>query len=71
MAVAQYLYKYSFEKYEDGAIFAASKFGFPVITSMTPESVAAIIYFSNITLTTFRIICNYIKRCIGETYYFT
>ena len=36
VAMAQYLSKYLFEKYEDEAIFAASWCGLPVSTSMKP-----------------------------------
>ena len=58
MAMAQYPSKYFFEKYEDEAIFAASKCGFPVSTSMKPEPVAAMVHDANITLTSLIIICN-------------
>ena len=37
VAMAQYLSKYLFEKYEDEANFAASQCGFPVSTYMKPE----------------------------------
>ena len=36
VAMAQYLSKYLFEKYEDEAIIAAYKCGLPVSTSMQP-----------------------------------
>ena len=70
MAMAQYLSKYLFEKYEDEAIFSASQCGLPVSTSMNPEPVAAVVDYDNITLTGLRIICNYIKRYIWEACYF-
>ena len=53
--MAQYLSKYLFEKYEDEAIFVASKCGLPVSTSMNPESVATMVDDSNITLANLRI----------------
>ena len=56
MAMAQYLSKYLFEKYEDEAIFAASRCGLPFSTSMKPESVDAMVYETNITLTSLKII---------------
>ena len=49
--MAQYLSKYLFEKYEDDAIFAASQCGLPVSTSINPESLAAMVDDTNITLT--------------------
>ena len=61
MAMVQYLSKYSFEKYEDEAIFGASQCGLPVRTSTKPESVAAMVDDATITLTSLIIICNYIK----------
>ena len=71
MALAQYLSKYLFEKYEDEAIFAASQRWLPVITFMKLESVAALVYDSNITMTSLIIIFNNIKRYILEACYFT
>ena len=71
MAMAQYMSKYLFEKYEYEAIFSASKCGLPVRTSMNPESVASMVDNANITMTSLIIIFNYINRCIGEACYFT
>ena len=62
MAMAQYLSDYLFDKYEYEAIFVASWCGLPVRTSMKTESVSAMVDDSNITLTSFRIICYYIKH---------
>ena len=56
MAMAQYLSKYFFEKYEVEAIFSTSQCGLPVRTSMNPESVDYMFDDSNITLTSLRII---------------
>ena len=61
MAMAQYLSKYLFEEYEDEAIFSNSQCGLPISTSMKPESVAAMVDYSNLTLTSLIIICNYIR----------
>ena len=61
MAMAQYLSKCLFEKYEDETIFAASKCRLSVSTFMSTESVADMVNDSNITLTSLRIICNYIR----------
>ena len=49
--MAQYLSNCLFEKYEDEAIFAASKCGFPIRTSMRLESVSTMVDDTNITLT--------------------
>ena len=46
--------------------FAASQCGLPVITSINPESVAAMVDDDNIMLTSFRIICNYIRDAFGK-----
>ena len=64
--MAQYLSKYLFEKYEDEKMFAASKCGLPVRTSMKTESVAAMVDDANITLNSLRIICNYIRDALGK-----
>ena len=64
--MAQYLSKYLFEKYEDEAIFAASKCGFPANTSMNPESVSAMVDDAKINLTSLRIIRNYIRDAFGK-----
>ena len=64
--MAQNLPKCLFAKYEDEAIFAASQWGLPVITYMNPESVAAIVDYSNIMLTSLRIICNNIIYAFGK-----
>ena len=56
MAVAKYLSNYLLEKYEYEAIFAASKCGLTVSTSVKTESVAAMIYNGNIFLDSLRII---------------
>ena len=66
MAMAQYLSKYLFEKYEDEAFFAASKCGFPVSTSMKLESVSVMVDDTNIILTILIIICNYIRYAFGK-----
>ena len=58
MVMAQYLSKYFIDKYEYEAL--------PVRTSMNPESVAAMVYDSNITLTSLRIIYNYIIYAFGK-----
>ena len=56
MAMAQYLSKYLFDKYEDEEIFPASQCGLPVSTSMNPESVDAMVNDANITLNRLTII---------------
>ena len=61
MAMAEYLSKYLFEKYEDESIFVAYQCGLSVSTSMNPESVAAMVDDANIMLTSLRIICNCIR----------
>ena len=66
MAMAQYLSKYLFDKYEYEAIFAASKCGLPVSTSMKPESVAVMFDDDDITLNILIIICNYIRDEFGK-----
>ena len=66
MAMEQYLSKYLFEKYEDEAIFAASKCGLPISTSVKPELVATMVDYANITLTSLRTICNYIRDAFGK-----
>ena len=50
-AMAQYLSKYLFEKYEDEEMFAASQCEMPVSTCMKPESVATMVDDANINLT--------------------
>ena len=55
-----------FDKYEGEAIFAASQYGLPIITSMNQESVSGVIDDTNITLTSLRIICNYIRDAFGK-----
>ena len=61
MAMAQYLSKYLFEKYEDEEFFFAHQCGLTVRTSMNPLSVSDMVDYANITLTSLRIICNYIR----------
>ena len=61
MVMAQYLSKYLFDKYEDESIFATYQCGFPVSTSMNPESVSSVVDAANIMLTILRIIFNYIR----------
>ena len=65
MTMAKYLSIF-FEKYEDEAIFAASKCGLPVSTLTKPESVANMVDYSNIILTSLRIIFNYIRDAFGK-----
>ena len=64
--MAQYLSKYLFDKYEDEAIFVASKCGLPVRTSMKPESVADMVDDANIKMTSLRIIRKYIIYAFGK-----
>ena len=59
--MAQYLSKYLFEKYEDESIFAAARCWLPVSAPMNLESVSDMVDDANITLTSLRIICNYIR----------
>ena len=66
MAMAQYLSNYLFDVYEDEAIFSASRFGFPVSTSMKLESVASMVDYFNIIPTILKIICYYIKDTFGK-----
>ena len=66
MAMAQYPSKYLFEKYEHEEMFVASQCGLPVSTSMNPESVSYMIDDANITLTRFRILCNFIRDSFGK-----
>ena len=66
VAMAQYLSKYLFEKYEDEAFFDAYQCGLPVITSINPYSFAAMVDDSNITLTRLIIIYNYIIYAFGK-----
>ena len=56
VAMSQYLSKYLFDKYEDEENVAASKCGLPVSNSMKLEPVAAMVYDTNITLTSLIII---------------
>ena len=67
MTMTQYLSNYLFEKYEDESIFAASQCGLPVSTSTNPESVASMVDDADITLTSLRIICNYIGDAFGKS----
>ena len=61
MAVAQYLSKCLFEKFEFEDIFAASRCGLPIRTSMNPESISSVVDDVNIKMTSLRIIYNYIR----------
>ena len=47
-------------------MFAAFQFGLPFSTPMKPESVAVMVDDANITLTSWRIICNYIIDEFGK-----
>ena len=66
MAMAQYLSKYLFNKYKDREMFAASQCGLSVSNSINPEPVAAMVDDANITLNSWRIICNYIRDAFGK-----
>ena len=66
VAMAQYLSKYLFEKYEDEAIFAAYQCGLPVSTSTNPESVAAMVDDANINLISLIIIFSYTRDALGK-----
>ena len=66
MDMLQYLSKNLLENYDIEAFFAASKCGLPFITSMNPESVAAMVDDANITLTSLRIMFNYIIDVFGK-----
>ena len=66
MAIAKYLSKYLFDKYEDEAILAASQCGLPVRMSVNPGSIVAVVDDASITLTSLRIICNYIRGVFGK-----
>ena len=66
MAMAQYLSKYLFNKYKDREMFAAFQCGLSVSNSINPEPVAAMVDDANITLTSWRIICNYIRDAFGK-----
>ena len=65
MTMEKYLSKYLFDKYEYKEIVSASKCGLTISTSMKPESVAAMVVDTNITLNSLIIICNYIRDTFG------
>ena len=66
VAMAQYLSKYLFEKYEYEAIVSDSRCRSPVSTSMKTKSVAAMVDCANIILTILRIIFSNIRYEFGK-----
>ena len=66
LAMTQYLSKHLFESYKDEEMFAAFQYGFLVSTSMKIISVDNMVDDANITLNSWRIICNYIIDAFGK-----